>query len=330
MTQQPTIQLPTNFDQLDKFRRFFILGTLEEAHKLHLLLAGRYSDRFFGFFWNDSHQKYDDTTMFCIRPIKEYVDQLGEGDCLFLCQRNRELEPELAERGVTLAYPNNLVIGHSTYEAPVFNLFLREHFSLDSGGGTALDIGANFGLTASMMAPYFDTVHAFEPNRVIFQNLVQNHTLPNTIKFYQMAFSDEQTVGDFYDESGMNGSLHPREQGKAYSVNIETLDGYCSREELVPKFIKIDAEGVDGKILLAAEQTIQKHKPLIFFENPAAGPHDPAELARVLEMMSEYYELTAYPVLNHLTNRDDFGIDLREFQKKYEQQPLNIGAIPKV
>lgn len=165
---------------------------------------------------------------------------------------------------VTLGLPSNLVNSYSTYEAPVFNNFLLSTFGSEPATGIALDIGANFGQTASMMAPFFDQIIGFEPNRSIFENLQSNNSFGETIEFRQLAFG--ATTGDmpFCDDRGMNGYVTGEDGQADYKVSGTTIDVLCEAEAIVPRFVKIDAEGMDYDIITAARTVLEIHRPILF------------------------------------------------------------------
>jgi len=329
MLKNPDIGNPTSFDELSSCKRFFILGHKEGAHRLHLLLAGQFETKFFGFFTKSGETRYDDTTMFLIRPLDQYIDRLGQGDYVFLLERDAPLEEMLIKKGVQLGYPFNLIAIYRTYEAPVFNVFLDKYFRQSPQNGVALDIGANFGLTASMMVPYFSSILAFEPNRTIFANLTANHTLAPSIQLHQYAFGSQVGVAKFYDHEGKNGSIVVANDYDSYEVDVETVDHFCATHDIAPRFIKIDAEGLDGDIILSSEQVIKTCRPICFFENPTIGQFEVESWNRTLDFLNKYYVLKAFPCLNQLVQNEHIGIEYSEFQKIYEEAPLNIGAIPK-
>ncbi|MFC3053749.1 FkbM family methyltransferase [Kordiimonas pumila] len=331
MTQMMNIiENPTSFHEIETCERFFIFGNDEKAHRLHLLLAGKFETRFFGFFKASGEQEYDKTTMFLVRSLTDTLEKLGPGDFIFLFLHDAELEQKLLEKQVRLGYPHNFLSTFSTYEAPILNTFLKATFDAKKPADIALDIGANFGLTATTMAPYFQKIHAFEPNLKIYENLKRNYTLPKNIDLHQVALGPETGERVFYDMDGANGSiLKPKIDTPSYKVSMDTVDNFCISRDLQPRFIKIDAEGLDGDIIVSSEKIIEKYRPLIFFENPAAGPHDKAVWADQLKFISRYYDLKAYPCLNQLVKHEHIGCDYFEFKKLYEQETLNIAAIPK-
>lgn len=330
MSLSRTRENPTSFEQIETCKRFFILGNCDNARKLHLLLAGRFQDRFFGFLKKTPGQETDPVNMFYVRPLDDVMDLVGAGDFIFLFERDSAVEAGLLEKGVRLGFPMNLLTTFSTYEAPVFNRFLSKHFSLDDKQGIALDIGANFGLTACTLAPYFEVVHAFEPNKSIFSNLTSNDTLCDNIQLHQLAFGEEKGTCTFYDFDGANGSVFNRHTGApSYTVPMTTIDDFCAEANVRPRLIKIDAEGLDGEIIVSAKETITACKPIIFFENPAAGPHDPEKWEEQLNFIQERYRLYAYPCLNQLVHGEVFGADLTQYAEANQVPALNIAAIPR-
>lgn len=344
MKQPNSIELPLTFNQLSDVKRFFILGTGKLAHDLHLLLAGRFQNRFFGFFSNEPSESPDITdqeTAYYVRPLAKHLDMLGPGDYLFLTERNERLEKIVQSQGARLGFARSLHNCFSTYEAPVFDTFLRDHFTLKSGShsvkaqGLALDIGANFGMTAAAISPYFDEVRAFEPNRNLFDNIERNNTLPENIKAFRIAFGESVGQSEFFDMNGVNGSLVRTEGCSSYMVDVDTIDNYCQTHGIAPDFIKIDAENMDAEILFSASQTIRDHKPIIFFENPfnfvnaQTGGSNQETAEALYGLLNEFYNLKAYPCLNQPVPYDCIGMDLEECRTQYAVHPLNIAAIPK-
>lgn len=330
MQQSVSIENPTSFKQIDTCQRFFILGSCDNARRLHLLLAGKFETRFFGFFKNTPGNEIDPVNMFHVRHLSETLEELDAGDFIFLFDRDVKSEQLLLDKGVRLGFPFNLLTTFSTYEAPIFNAFLAHHFDLNTASGVALDIGANFGLTACTMSPYFKAVHAFEPNAKIFANLKGNPTLCDNIQLYQLAFGAEKGMCKFYDLDGANGSVIESDPAaESYPVPMTTVDAFCAENNIQPQFIKIDAEGLDGEIILSSRDTIEKHKPIIFFENPAAGRHDKDKWEEQVAFLSSHYDLFAFPSLNQLVKYEDIGADFFKFRETHTHETLNIAALPR-
>ncbi len=136
-----------------------------------------------------------------------------------------------------------------------------------------LDIGANIGTHTIYFAQKVTEtglVYAFEPQRLVFQTLCANigtNALTNVI-CYQLGLGDEKA-------STKVPFLNPRESNNVGAMSIENNDNgeeieIITIDELKLnkcKLIKIDAEGMENKVLHGAFKTINSLKPIIFIEN---------------------------------------------------------------
>jgi FkbM family methyltransferase len=150
--------------------------------------------------------------------------------------------------------------------------------------GLAVDAGAYIGLHTLTMSRWFKTVHAFEPQRGIFQILCANLALSNRLNVLV------HNTGLYHRAGSMR--LAPQERQE---VATPVVDGHPDYEHIknaaalsfdfvtdgagdVPAIalddmslenvalIKIDAQGADLHILKGAEGTIRRWRPTILFE----------------------------------------------------------------
>jgi FkbM family methyltransferase len=148
-------------------------------------------------------------------------------------------------------------------------------------GMTFLDVGAHFGyytLLASHLVGNKGQVHAFEPTPSTFRVLEANVKGNPNIRIHQIALSSvsgQATLSDCGVKFSQRNSLHqPRLSQPAWSrltpvpeqVQTTTIDQYASRAGAAPDFIKIDAEGSGYEVLLGADQTLRKMRPIITLE----------------------------------------------------------------
>jgi FkbM family methyltransferase len=150
--------------------------------------------------------------------------------------------------------------------------------------GIAVDVGAYIGLHTLTMSRWFGTVHAFEPQRGIFQILCGNLALNNRLNVLP------HNTG-LYDRAG-SMRLAPQERQEvetpvvdghpdyAHIKNAAALgfDFITEGEGDVPAIalddmalenvalIKVDAQGADLRVLRGAEATIRRCRPTILFE----------------------------------------------------------------
>jgi FkbM family methyltransferase len=156
--------------------------------------------------------------------------------------------------------------------------------SLIQPGQTVLDVGANMGSHALAFCNFVGptgTVHAFEPQRIMFQALVATVALNN----WTNAHCHMKLVGarrgkmrlpsiDYGEPSNFGmmtlapdrdraSSLTYRDDEVGEEVERITLD---SLDLAACHLIKIDVEGMEIDVLRGARRTIARHRPLIYME----------------------------------------------------------------
>jgi FkbM family methyltransferase len=165
------------------------------------------------------------------------------------------------------------------YEPELRDLFRR----YVPEGGVVVEVGANIGwhlLLFCKLAGSAGQVHAFEPNRSVYdemcRNLALNHVKNATT--WNCALSSESGTAIFQgvavNEHGAgNGHLvladsaqgaGPASHGQ--EVTVESLDGLSlglTRLDLM----KIDVEGAENEVLTGALLTIERFLPVLVFEH---------------------------------------------------------------
>lgn len=139
----------------------------------------------------------------------------------------------------------------------VFNATLRRR-------GVAIDVGSHIGFWSFFLAMKFEKVEAFEPDTEYRECFAVNCTAPN-ITLHSTALGDTTGMVKLTRHKYNSGQSHIDEVGdpSAVEIPIAPLDFYG-----FPKvdFIKIDVEGYEYKVLLGAEKTLLKHKPVVIIE----------------------------------------------------------------
>lgn len=185
-------------------------------------------------------------------------------------------------------------------EAALFRQIVRE-------GSVVLEIGANIGahtVMLSKLAGPSGAVFAFEPQRIIFQNLAANLSLNSIINTfcYQKAVGEVAgtllvPVLDFEKENNWGGlSLGSWQHGE--KVEVVTVDSLA-----LPNcnFLKIDVEGMELSVLKGATQTITKFHPVMYIEN------DREEKSDALIRYIDYLDYDIYWHCPYLFNPDNFN-----------------------
>jgi FkbM family methyltransferase len=169
---------------------------------------------------------------------------------------------------------------------------------------TIIDVGAYIGthtLAFSSMVGKGGKVFSFEPNSEIYSLLIKNIESNNidNIRLANLAISDAegQLFSEYVDLSkeGNFGAFSLKEKkykaNKKYiSIKAITLDSLKLND---CRLIKIDAEGMELKVLSGAIALIKKTNPFVYFESNNAE-----ESWQVIQLLRSYgYKIYAYSFL---------------------------------
>lgn len=170
--------------------------------------------------------------------------------------------------GTFLYNINDLNIGHyldiyGEYREKEIELF-KQMIKPDD---LIVEIGANIGIYTVFFAQTVGkqgTVMAFEPQRIIFQNLCANLALNSITNTYCYGVA----VGDAFGSIQLPKIDLASSHIESELVQVITLDSlnlpFC-------RLLKIDMEGMEWKILQGAASTIKRLQPIIYIENYHQG-----------------------------------------------------------
>lgn len=129
--------------------------------------------------------------------------------------------------------------------------------------GVALDIGANVGLWTRDMCATFQHVIAFEPV-ADFRECLQRNVVADNLDLRACALGTEDTMISMIITQENTGHSHVDESSRgAGNIPMHRLDSL----NLAPfDYVKIDCEGYEYNILIGAEQTIKRYRPVIVVE----------------------------------------------------------------
>lgn len=201
-------------------------------------------------------------------------------------------------------------------------------------GYTFIDIGAHFGyftLLASALVGKDGEVHSFEPTPSTFSVLAKNSSTKQNIKLNNLAVWSNPGTFEFSDYglrySAFNSFFNPRlnkeEQknipAELHTISSVSLDQYTVEFEVMPDFIKIDAESSEYQILLGMKQVLTNKRPIISLEVGDEEVEETLSSNEIVKFLLKYdyvpYELTAHKVIPH------------EILERY--RPSNLLFIPK-
>lgn len=219
-----------------------------------------------------------------------------------------------ARHGYVLYNRNDTVIGrlielYGEYfegEVDAFRRFVQP-------GDAVLDVGANIGVHTLALARLVGPrgyVGAFEPQRLVFQNLCANVALNSLdhVQCVQAAVGDEPGVLHLQDaDPGVENNFGGVELGMlagpagAPAVPRIVLDDFLAVGSL--RLVKIDVEGMEAAVLRGARRTLARCKPVLYVENDRVG-NSPELLALLAELgYDAWWHLPAYvQPANHFAN----------------------------
>jgi len=168
-----------------------------------------------------------------------------------------------------------------------------------SPGTVVYDLGANAGyysLLASVCVGQKGHVYSFEPlprNVAYLRKHLELNRITNcTVIEAAVAARDGHMRFEATGEPFMG---HLSNEGKLL-VRTVRLDTLVSRHEILPPdVLKIDVEGAECEALEGAEETIRRHRPIIFLATHGASVHQSC-LEFLNEMNYRAYSLTTDPV----------------------------------
>ena len=128
-------------------------------------------------------------------------------------------------------------------------------------GDVVFDVGAWIGDTTAEFLLHGCIVHAFEPRPDLFVCL--SHNCPKAL-CYNLALGNRETHGTVGPLGGNSGA-YSLTAGDKFTIAIDDLP--IQRLD----FLKIDAEGYEGRVIAGAMETLKKFRPVLHLElNPHA------------------------------------------------------------
>lgn len=195
-------------------------------------------------------------------------------------------------------------------------------------GMTFIDIGAHLGyfsLLGSLIVGGEGKVHSFEPTPSTFNILRSNLYAKKNVELKNMAVYSNNTNLSIYDYgvrySAFNSLYSARLPNKAISkldpikidVQAISLDEYIIANNIIPNFIKIDAESSEYEILLGMEKTIAKFHPIITIEVGDIGmkgvPTSKDLINFLVNKSYQPYEFKDGKILQHALKKNQYPYD---------------------
>lgn len=195
-----------------------------------------------------------------------------------------KIQTFLTKYGNISCYLNDIVFAShlrsgNIYEEDLILNYIIPCLNSDSSEKVILDIGSHIGTHSIVYSKLVNCkIHAFEPQRKIYEilkkNIESNHFTNCTV--YNYAVGHKETITtlsnmlyDGYDcqieydiEKTLNyGGIGLGKNGE--EVKMVTVDSLGLTQ---CDYIKIDVEGAEMLVLMGAEETLKKYRPIIWFE----------------------------------------------------------------
>jgi FkbM family methyltransferase len=180
----------------------------------------------------------------------------------------------MCRSGPMLYNKNDIYMGGSLQKYGEFSIFELELFSRIVGRGClVVEAGANIGahtVELSRLVGSDGEVHAFEPQRIVFQNLCANLALNQCTNVFarQVAIGQKpDNIAVPYVDPNLRfnfGGVSLPNVAHGELVPLITLD---SLDLPACHLVKVDVEGMEVEVLKGSEQLIETHRPLMYLEN---------------------------------------------------------------
>jgi FkbM family methyltransferase len=216
-------------------------------------------------------------------------------------------ELQMCRSGPMVYNKYDLYVGGSLQRYGEFSVVEQEVFAqIVRPGAVVVEAGANIGahtVELSGLAGRDGEVHAFEPQRLVFQTLCANLALNQCTNVHAKQAAVGAEAGTIsvpaMDPAVISnfGGVSLREGRPGEAVPLVTLDGL---DLPACHFLKADVEGMEVEVLKGGEQLIQTHRPIMYLEN------DRAERSAELLTMVERLDYKAYWHFARLFNPANF------------------------
>lgn len=180
------------------------------------------------------------------------------------------------------------------------------------------DVGANKGDYSNSVIDIFVNcdvrLEAFEPSRFAFGQLKERYAKNEKVGIHNLGLGDEAGVFNMhYDQAGSKrASLYKREQCLSESVQLSTIDDFCSTNGITRiNFLKLDVEGYEFKVLKGSLAMMAKQKiDFIQFEFGIFDIEARTFFKDFYSLLGEYYEI--FRILHQGLRR------IKEYDENYE------------
>ena len=220
-----------------------------------------------------------------------------------------------ARHGTILYNKNDIYIGKSIEKYGEFSYLEAKIFEqICKAGDVVIEVGANIGAHTLYLSKLVGNgyVFAFEPQRLVFQNLCANLALNSisNVFAYQEAVSNENGTIIIpecnFKENNNFGGINIENAKRGTTVYKQKLDNFLNKIDRL-KLLKIDVEGMEILVIKGAKELIDKFRPIIYIEN------DRQEHSKELIELLWSLDYKMYWHLPKLYNKNNFFVKKKIF-----------------
>jgi hypothetical protein len=212
-----------------------------------------------------------------LKPLRDLALRQKNGVKTITVTVNRKYPPF----EVFFKYVAGLKDAAQAYERGVENSLLLSTIKiLQSKGITEkaiiMDVGANFGYLSMVwsqsLAANGGKVYSFEPNKKVFEILLQtvnlNETDDKVISPLNLAVGSKSGIIELHDFGNSSSTIKDEKKTiSSYPVSIVSIDDFV-QSKFIEKvdLVKIDVDGIEFDILQGARNTLISFKPVLVIE----------------------------------------------------------------
>lgn len=213
-----------------------------------------------------------------------------------------------SRNGLFLLNENDSIISKELIQNGVWEEYLLDFAEKNiKDDSVVIDAGANIG---TMCVPFSKfkkgvTVHAFEPSRVLYNQMCGNLFLNNSLNVtpHRKALSNKRETL-YYEEINIqqqNNYGDNRMFGGECQITAVPLDSLEFEKKV--SFIKVDCQGYDLQVLYGAKEILRKDSPVVVME---WEEHMAKELNHSFDDVLKYMKEMGYTEINKLYHNDWF------------------------
>ena len=130
---------------------------------------------------------------------------------------------------------------------------------------TFFDVGSNVGSYSILSAAHIGSItYSFEPVPETFQKLQFNRAINQNQTIWHL---NQFAIGDAFedllfsiDKDTENSVVTDNYPGETLRIKSVTMDYFCNENNVIPDYIKIDAEGYDENVIIGFKNTLKIKK----------------------------------------------------------------------